>query len=62
MTNEWKTYKVTIKNFELLLSARSEDEARTMVLDSIKKGQVSERLRVSDKKLQLTVILAKGLV
>jgi hypothetical protein len=61
MPNEWKTYKVTVKNLDLLLSARSEAQALEIVRDSIRKGQLAERLQVSDDNLQLTITLARGL-
>jgi len=61
MTNEWQTYKVSIRNFELLLSARSEDEAKMTVLDSLKKCDLSDRLKLSGKDLELKITRAKGL-
>jgi hypothetical protein len=61
MSSEWKTYKVEVKNLELLLSARSEAEARETVLDSIRKGQLSERVQISDKNVRLKITPAKGL-
>lgn len=61
MSSEWKSYKVTVKNFELLLSARSEAEAREIVIDSIKKGQLSDRVQFNEKNLKLTVTPARGL-
>lgn len=62
MSSEWKTYKVEVKNLELLLSARSEAEAREIVLDSIRKGQLSERVQISDKNVRLKITPAKGLL
>lgn len=61
MPNEWKTYKVTVKNLDLLLSARSEAQALEIVRDSIRKGQLAERLQIADDNLQLTITLARGL-
>ena len=61
MSNEWKTYKVTLRHFELLLTARNEDEAKAIVLDSLKKCDLSDRLKLSGDKLELRVTRAKGL-
>ena len=61
MSSEWKTYKVEVKNLELLLSARSEADAREIVLDSIRKGQLSERVQISDKNVRLKITPIKGL-
>jgi|GEM_PF-1721277 hypothetical protein len=61
MNNEWKTYKVSVKNLDLLLSARSEAQAQEIVRDSIRKGQLADRLRLSEESLQLKVTLARGL-
>jgi len=61
MSSEWKTYKVSVENLDLLLTARSSEEAGMMVADAIIKSELPAKFKLKDKNLKLKITRAKGL-
>ena len=59
MSNDWKSYVVSVNNLELLLTARNAQEAKSTVLASL--SGLSERLKFKDGVLKLSIRRAKGL-